>query len=153
MGGVDLFDQHRSYYPVGRPGKKWWRYLLWFLVEASIINAFLIFKKSTGPVPKGKSFHDPLRFRLDLHAELSKQRVQRRKSQMQVSIAGRATADPAEHQQVRMIGSKKNCVQCQKLGKKTETGGAVRTVFGCTICKVSLCRGVCFAEFHQALRK
>ena len=27
MFGVDLHDQNRSYYPVGRPGTKWWRYL------------------------------------------------------------------------------------------------------------------------------
>ena len=38
MGGVDLNDQMRSYYPSGRPGKKWWRYLLWFLLDVSITD-------------------------------------------------------------------------------------------------------------------
>ena len=124
MGGVDLFDQHRSYYPVGRPGKKWWRYLLWFLVDACLINAFQIYKKSTLPVPKAKASHDPLRFRLDVHKELSKQNVQR-KTQVGGAFAGTAIADPADHQQIRMVGTKKNCVQCHKVGKKTQGGMAV----------------------------
>ena len=28
MGGVDKLDQQLSYYPLGRPRKKWWRYIL-----------------------------------------------------------------------------------------------------------------------------
>ena len=43
MNGVDLNDQMRSYYPSGHPGKKWWRYLLWFLLDVSITNnAFIL---------------------------------------------------------------------------------------------------------------
>jgi len=41
MRGVDLNDQLRSYYPSGRSGKKWWRYLFWFLLDVSIINALV----------------------------------------------------------------------------------------------------------------
>ena len=37
MGGVDLNDQLRSYYPSGRSGTKWWRYLFWFTLDVSII--------------------------------------------------------------------------------------------------------------------
>ena len=33
MGGVDLSDQFRSYYPLGRTGMKWWRYIFWFLLD------------------------------------------------------------------------------------------------------------------------
>lgn len=29
-GGVDLNDQQRQYYTVGRKSRRWWRYLLWF---------------------------------------------------------------------------------------------------------------------------
>ena len=29
MGGVDHLDQMRSYYGVGRAGRKWWKYLFW----------------------------------------------------------------------------------------------------------------------------
>ena len=42
MGGVDLNDQQRNYYAVGRKSRKWWRYLLWFLVDVSIVNAHIL---------------------------------------------------------------------------------------------------------------
>ena len=42
MGGVDLNDQRRNYYTVGRKSRKWWRYLLWFLVDVSIVNGHIL---------------------------------------------------------------------------------------------------------------
>ena len=42
MGGVDLNDQQRNYYAVGRKSRKWWRSLLWFLVDVSIVNAHIL---------------------------------------------------------------------------------------------------------------
>ncbi|GFS16913.1 PiggyBac transposable element-derived protein 4-like [Elysia marginata] len=46
MGCVDKFDQQLSFYPVGRPGKKWWRYIVWHLINASIYNAYVIWTLS-----------------------------------------------------------------------------------------------------------
>ncbi|KAK7108475.1 hypothetical protein V1264_016211 [Littorina saxatilis] len=60
MGGVDNFDAHRAYYPVGRPCRKWWRYLLWFFVQTSLINAFIIYKRTNQPAPKSSRQQDPL---------------------------------------------------------------------------------------------
>ena len=42
MGGVDLNDQQRNYYAAGRKSRTWWRYLLWFLVDVSIVNAHIL---------------------------------------------------------------------------------------------------------------
>lgn len=42
MGGVDLNHQQRDYYAVGRKSHKWWRYLLWFLIDVSIVNAHIL---------------------------------------------------------------------------------------------------------------
>lgn len=42
MGGVDQSDQQRQYYAVGRKSRKWWRYLMWFLVDVSIVNAHIL---------------------------------------------------------------------------------------------------------------
>ena len=42
MGGVDLSDQQRQYYAVGRKSRKWWRYLLWFFIDVSIVNAHIL---------------------------------------------------------------------------------------------------------------
>lgn len=47
MGGVDLNDQLHGYYMTGRKSKKWWRCLLWFLVDICIIHAQILEKLST----------------------------------------------------------------------------------------------------------
>ena len=46
MGGVDLNDQHRKHYSVGHKSRKWWRYLLWFLIDVSIVNAHILEKEA-----------------------------------------------------------------------------------------------------------
>ena len=68
MGGVDLNSQLRSYYPSGRSGKKWWRFIFWYTLDVSICNTFII---------EGLSSHAPsarsrthLQFRLELAKQL-----------------------------------------------------------------------------------
>ena len=39
--GVDHLDQMRSYNSVGRAGRRWWKYLLWGLLNVGIINAYV----------------------------------------------------------------------------------------------------------------
>uniref|UniRef100_A0A671QAP2 Si:ch211-130m23.5 n=1 Tax=Sinocyclocheilus anshuiensis TaxID=1608454 RepID=A0A671QAP2_9TELE len=60
MRGVDLCDQLRECYQVGRPCKKWWRYFLWFYVNLCIVNAYVVLRESRGGSPpagfNGKQF-------------------------------------------------------------------------------------------------
>ena len=42
--GVDIFEQFCSKYLVGRPLKKWWKYVLFFLINTAVIDPFLIKK-------------------------------------------------------------------------------------------------------------
>ena len=150
MGGVDLHDQNRTYYRVGRPSKKWWRYLFWFMVQASLINAFIIFKKSTMPRSKSAKEHDPMFFRLAVFRGLTKgNSLTRRQAQSAGTLVGRAVSDPTEHRQTRMPGRKRNCVQCQRRGQRAPSGRGHQTVYGCVLCKVNLCQGLCFAQFHH----
>ena len=46
MGGVDLADQNRSYYSVGRDYKKFWKSLVWYTLNTAIVNSYIIFKQS-----------------------------------------------------------------------------------------------------------
>ncbi|XP_065934674.1 piggyBac transposable element-derived protein 4-like [Magallana gigas] len=66
--GVDIFDQLRSKYPVGRPSKKWWKYVLHFLINTAIINAYIIMKKSLPSLPKKK--YRQLDYRIALAQQL-----------------------------------------------------------------------------------
>lgn len=42
MGGVDRSDQMRQYYETLRQAKKWWRYLFWFCLDVTIVNAHIL---------------------------------------------------------------------------------------------------------------
>lgn len=61
MGGVDLNDQHRKYYSVGRKSRKWWRYILWFLIDVSIGNANILAKEALNHLSLSQIY-----FRLEL---------------------------------------------------------------------------------------
>ena len=151
-GGVDLHDQHRAYYLVGWPCKKWWCYLFWFFVQSSLISAFIIFEKSNQPAPRSKKMQDPPHFHLAVFDGLVKGNiVMKRQTQMQESLTGRAISDPTEHPIVRMLGRNKNCMQCQSSGRRTPKGRGIESVYGCTTCKVHLCKGRSFAHFHLEL--
>ena len=69
MGGMDLNDQYRSYYPSGRSGKKWWHFIFWFLVDVSVCNAFIM--EGISPhLPSSRSRRPHLQFKLELAKQL-----------------------------------------------------------------------------------
>ena len=44
MGGVDLSDQHLSYYSLTtRRTLKWWKKVFWRLVDICIVNSWIIY--------------------------------------------------------------------------------------------------------------
>lgn len=45
MGGVDRFDQSTSLYRIGWRGKKWWSSIFTWLIDASIVNAWILQRK------------------------------------------------------------------------------------------------------------
>jgi len=69
MSGVDTFDQHRGNYDVGRKGKKAWRYLCWFLLNAAIINAFVLYQATSRRQLRKRRYRH-LAFRLELVEQL-----------------------------------------------------------------------------------
>lgn len=149
MGGVDLHNQHRSYHAVGRPGRKWWRYIFWFLVQTSIINTHFLFKTSR-PADTPRRQLSAKVFRLAIFDGLVKgNATSRRQAQMQPAVAARAVTDPSNHPIIRMPGRKKNCIYCQNQKVRTSSGRGVQTVWGCPTCKINLCKGLCFAQFHH----
>ena len=151
MGGVDLADQLHSYYPVGRPSIKWWRYLCWWLLQSAMVNSFLIFKGSNLPAPTRKG-HRHVSYRLEVLRSLCRgNSVRKQSAQQSVSQAGVSATDPLTHGITRLPGRKKNYFLCAKAKIRTDKGYGVQTSSGCHICSVHLCVGTCFAKFHQTL--
>ena len=44
MNGVDLVDQYRAGYVCQQISRKWWHSLAYFMVDAAIVNSFLLWK-------------------------------------------------------------------------------------------------------------
>lgn len=65
MGGVDLHDQLRGYYALGTKSRKWWRYLFWFCIDLSIVNAFILEQKAINHRSRTQ-----LKFRVELAKNL-----------------------------------------------------------------------------------
>ena len=48
-----MAGQHHSYYPVGRPSVRWWRYICWWMLQTAMVNSFILWKNSQ-PAPEKK---------------------------------------------------------------------------------------------------
>lgn len=70
MAGVDLNDQLRSYYPIGRKSFKWWRSCFWYLVEVSMVNAYILHRNI--PPPNGLKPLNHLQFHQEVARSLLK---------------------------------------------------------------------------------
>ncbi|KAK7106183.1 piggyBac transposable element-derived protein 4-like [Littorina saxatilis] len=153
MGGVDLGDQLSSYYPVGRPSVRWWRYLCWWLLQTAMINAFLIWKATNKPVQRSRKGTRHIDFRLEVLRTLCQgNAVRKHDARQSVSQAGVCATEPASHISQHMCAlRKKNCYWCEKQKIRTSKNYSIQTVFGCMTCNVNLCKGLCFQKFHLEL--
>ena len=151
MGGVDLFDQYASYYPVGRPSLKWWWYLCWWLFQVAMVNSFLLWKQNQ-PTSSSKRGQRRIDFHLAVMKSLLEGTVSRPRAAPQaLSQAGVSASQPLTHTMERLPGNKKACYMCQTVKTRTDKGHTKKNVYGCAVCKPHFCKGQCFTVFHQEL--
>lgn len=151
MGGVDLADQLRASYQVGRASKRWWRYLFWFLVQTAMINSFLLLKSAFPNAKRGSVAQKHLTFRLSvMRSLLQRSSVSTIRRQPDTPAVTLPSAD-VTHTCSRLDGRKKRCFQCAADKKKTPKGRTPETVYGCSKCAVHLCEGRCFSKFHKLI--
>ena len=70
MGGVDIFDQHAQYYNFGRKSKRWYRRVIWYLVEIAINNSYIIEGHFEDHSHRGHRARSLLQFRKELAEQL-----------------------------------------------------------------------------------
>lgn len=149
MGGVDLADQLRNYYSLGRSSCKWYRYLFWFLVDISICNSFILYNHYRRE--HGEAKVKQVNFRMNLAKQLIggfSSTVPVGHSAKRRKIEKLSRGNEGSHFIVKIEGRKKVCVHCSKLGIKTVSGRSVETTFQCLQCSVALCK-TCFHKFHN----
>lgn len=146
MGGVDLSDQKRSYYSVGKKNKKFWKYIFHFIINVCIVNSFIIYLQSN-PITKKYT-------QLDYRKNLIKQLIQdftAKKPKKAINFENAiSTSNKFSHKIVKIEGRNKKCVLCKKNNVTTHKGNKVETGFKCENCDLPLCKVSCF-PVHQNL--
>jgi hypothetical protein len=154
MGGVDHFDQFRSYYNVGRSGRRWWKYLFWGLLNISIVNAYILWHVSNMPHNRNKRNYSLKKFKLMLVHELADMFTSRKRGTPMASDKTRKVAAViqrnviAGHSIIQFQGRKRICIVCKNAGRKTAGNHAIQTIFGCSGCNMNMCKP-CFREHHN----
>jgi hypothetical protein len=156
MGGVDLCDQLMSYYAVGRKGRKYWRYIAWYLFSLAINNARILWLASTPPelaLDEGTKRNKMTfkQFRLEVIRSLlsgfSRCSTIKRVFSTAETLQPLLTLEEAIlHTAVK--DTLKLCQYCLEKGKKGPNGGQIRSSTMCQDCKIALCPHVCFQLFH-----
>ena len=144
MGGVDVHDQYRACYDVGRKGKKAWRYMFWYLFNVAIINAFIMYKEASSRVTKKRRFRH-IDFRLELLKQLVGGFTKRKRSVSDAGLfEGMVEAENiGGHVNSRMDGKGRRCrYHLKHLNQRKET------VYGCSVCRVHLCKE-CHTRWHN----
>ena len=149
MGGVDLADQLRQVHTIHQKHRKWWKYLCYYLLDVSIVNAYIVYKATCATQGVRPASH--LHFQTQLAHQLIGGRVhsgfRRAKADMNVPVI--ASDNIGFHQLQPLSGRKRVCVACSREGRRTPKGRRIETSYGCTACSAPLCRNKgCFDEHH-----
>ena len=144
MGGVDNADQMRDYYSTVKKLRKYWRYLLSFVFDASVNNAFILYDKCVTVKPK--RHNAPLDFRLDFADQLIAGFSSRKKAAAKRKFQTVSESSAHLHKLVKFEGRKKACVSRKVAKRRTPAGRVVETSFGCDVCQVHFCKDMCFPQ-------
>ncbi|XP_008296568.1 pogo transposable element with ZNF domain, partial [Stegastes partitus] len=152
MRGVDICKQLLACNPLGGiPQDRHWRSLFWFLVNLSIVNAFIVLRESRKENPPAwvqDGLFSQVNFRKRLGNQLAKCAQKYFETIEIASSRGTRTETPGEpvkqrHRIAKISSISKRCKNCNMKSVRHES------VYGCIICKANLCKQPsCFWEFH-----
>ncbi|WAR15706.1 hypothetical protein MAR_005811 [Mya arenaria] len=124
MGGVDLHDQFRAKYNIGRCGKKWWRYIFWFILNCCIVNAGILYQQAATRFTN-------LNFREELLMDLIGGYSKKHRAVVeQLQTPRVADGNQGLHVNVRLPGGKTTCKHHSRFLKTTNTP---LVVYGCAL--------------------
>jgi hypothetical protein len=167
MGGVDIADQLRAHFSTQLRGVKTWRPLFYWLLDTTIVNAYLLFEHQRKAKLVGKdkarslhrTFREALVSTLLLDPKLPQEKASSSVTKYTELPRSRLTRPIEIHGQESV--PRTTCLFCrwQRHNEKgrttrviTKTNQLTRTRTCCSHCKVPLC-GECFNKFHYYVTK
>ncbi|GFR84564.1 PiggyBac transposable element-derived protein 4-like [Elysia marginata] len=142
MGGADRHDHLRSNYTIQRPGHRWWKYFVWFLMAVALVNAYILYKT----LKDKKISHK--QFRLAVACQLVGGYTVRSNRARQSDSALLDKNPIQNHERTSFIGRPRVCRLCSKRKIKTRSGCLKDTRDGCLQCQVHLHKD-CFRPYHE----
>lgn len=148
MGFVDKADMLKSIYEIDRKSKKWWHRIFWYLLDLSLLNAFIIFSQRI----EANSMSLKI-FRVHVCSGL----IGSKKLQMLKGKAGPSSPQQTYKAEVSYERRFDQCQHMPRYGNSRRCGHCSskaephRTKWSCTVCEVGLClsdKKNCFAEYH-----
>lgn len=145
MCGADRTGQLLKLYAVDRKSKRCWLRLFYQSWNYVVNNAYILYKHCCKRF-KVKA-NSSLCFCLELARLLLQKSVRvRRRSHVDVSSSSSSSGGVCCFVRLSDIGLKRGrCHQCSRVKRKRPHS----TSFGCSTCRVRLCKTTCFKEFHQ----
>ncbi len=144
MGGVDRADQYARYYLPDRKGLRWNVKLVFYLLQVSVVNSFILMKKSR--LHQGTRRLSLLDFVLDLVDGLLSGRSK-------VGKRGRPAIQAVEQRLLNRcmpgrFDKPSWCYICSLQCRKGLQSKRAQTAFGCLECGKHLCLPECFTLYH-----
>jgi len=131
MGGVDRFGHLNNMYAAGRRSNRWWVPIFWWLVNAAITNAWILYNAS--------SRHDSITH-LQFVEKVAKGLIGNWSD-------GDKRAAKASHSHYPTQGDSRDCVWCSD--RKNNRRKVTKCI--CEQCNVNLCWETgCFGDYHRA---
>ena len=147
MNGVDIADQHSTYYSFLRKTVKWWRKLFFWLLETAVVNSYVMYKTIT--IPRRP---DHLAYRRAIVDSLASRYLTSAPPRRRLGRPRKRhhpEADPERlNKQLHLLDKHTelhDCVICSNRPTQRH-----RTPFFCKTCgdTPSLCPHPCFARYH-----
>lgn len=146
MNGVDVHDQLRKKYAASRASKKYWKYILWFVVDCCRVNAWILYKLASTRQLGNRKRYAQKDFVLELGKELINEFSSRKRAAVRecgfpidIDIQKRKMTHTFE----RLPGKHRRCKKCYSQQRRHET------VYGCSVCNAHMCND-CFRLLHPA---
>ena len=136
MGGVDRLDQNMSYYRVGIRSKKWYFQLIAFAIDASMQNAWQLYRNECGNTDDALNFRRRIVQTYLLQAKnRSKQKIQRNPRKICSRVPEMIRYDQINHY-IEPAEKQSRCAVCKRNSRNK-----------CGKCGVNLHRH-CWEDFH-----
>jgi len=169
MKAVDQADQLRAFYTYNRRCRSEEHKILYeFLIEISVINVYKLSLHSEISKKAKYTVHSEFRTTLTTGLiQISERRFLKRKRTSIESAIERSMIRLDDHQICRRK-SLEDCRGCKEIGRTVrprnrqvldeitpnlgDSGRGKRSIFGCDICDIPLCRdGPCWAAYHNSI--